>query len=77
MKNRDKINKKDVGIILIIIDILICIFSSWFVFNFRPVDIELVRFSEIFNAIYFSRSKLFMIGLFLILLDSIEKRNKI
>ena len=77
MKNRDKINKKDVGIILIIIDILICIFSSWFVFNFRAVDIELVRFSEIFNVIYFSRSKLFMIGLFLILLDSIEKRNKI
>lgn len=77
MKNRDKINKKDVGIILIIIDILICIFSSWFVFNFRPVDIELVRFSGIFNVIYFSRSKLFMIGLFLILLDSIEKRSKI
>ena len=77
MKNRDKINKKDVGIILIIIDILICIFSSWFLFNFRPFDIELVRFSEIFNVIYFSRSKLFMIGLFLILLDSIEKRSKI
>lgn len=77
MKNRDKINKKDVGIILIIIYILICIFSSWFVFNFRPFDIELVRFSEIFNVIYFSRSKLFMIGLFLILLDSIEKRSKI
>lgn len=64
------INKKDLGIALVIIDILICIIAHWHMSNIEPV-----AFSEVFNVIYLSRSKLFIIGLFLILLDTIENKN--
>lgn len=66
------INKKDLGILLIIIDIIISIF----VFKYHSVPApELTSNIHIFISTYFSESKLFFIGLLLILLDYIENKN--
>ena len=66
-----RINKKDLGMALILIDICICILVYLYLSRTVPIDNN-----EILNILYFGRSKLFIIGLFLILLDKLEHNNK-
>lgn len=67
------VSKRDLGILLIILDILITIFTYKYLEVPQP---ELVLPTTLFVTTYFSRSKLFFVGLILILLDCVDKRRE-
>lgn len=66
---KKKMNKRDLGILLVLLDICICVCVYVYLSRLEPVDN-----SSFMNILYFGRSKLFIIGLFLILLDKLENK---
>lgn len=72
MQNSRTVNKKSVGILIIFLDICIHLF----IYGYYS-KIEVVNNYEFLNILYFGKSKLFIIGLLLILIGVLEdSKNK-